>query len=955
VKQVDAIEVFCSYTNTNADEVLCKELIKHLSALQREGLISLWHIRDVAAGTEWREAVDIHLNSAQLILLLLSPDFIASEYCSGFEAKRAMERHQQGDARVIPIILRPVHWEITPFRKLQPLPTNAVPISSWHTVDEALFDVVGGIQKTINELNTKFLSSSPLSTTSTSSSMSATLPTSVWSIPFQRNPFFTGREEILANLHKALNQTQTVAITQPRAISGLGGIGKTQTAIEYAYRYRNEYTAVLWIQSHTREELIADFLNAANLLNLAEKDVQDQSIVVNAVKGWLENHAGWLLIFDNADDLAMVRNYLPSLNRGHILLTTRVQTMSGLAHKIGLEKMELDEGALFLLRRAKNIIAHDSLLEQTSTAELEQAKEIVKVLDGLPLALDQAGAYIEETKCGLPAYLKISMTQQTKLLKRRGGIATDHPEPVTTTWSLSFEKVEKANQAAAELLRFCAFLSPDAIPEEIFIEGASELGPVLQSVATDPFELNTAIGELLRYSLISRDSNTQTLTVHRLVQAVLKDEMDKNLQKEWAERAVKALSDVVPTSKFETWHLFQRLLPHLQICASLIKQWNMKFSQATHLLHQTGAYLHDRTRYDEAKQLYLDALELREQILGPEHPEVATTLNNLALLYYNRGQYSQAESQFQRALEIKEKALGFEHPEVALTLNNLAVLYSSQGKYIQADSLFQRALSIQEKILDAKHPDLAITLNNLATLCRHQGRYAQAERLCQRALTIQEKALDPEHPDLATTLNNLATLYRDQGKDELAKPYYQRALTIREKVLGPEHPDLATTLNNLATLYRDPSEYELAKLHRERALVIHEKVLGPTHPKVAIDLNNLAALYYGQGQFTKAYQLYQQALTIQEEVLGPEHPDLATTLNNLGLFYRNQRQYHHAALHYKRALEIYERSLGTEHPKVAIALINYAVLLRKMQQDTEAIQLEVRARAILNKHKKENA
>src|SRR5437764_8444399 len=207
-----------------------------------------------------------------------------------------------------------------------------------------------------------------------------------WNVPFRRNPFFTGREPIVAQVHSLLHAGKTAALSQPPAISGLGGIGKTQTAVEYAYRYREEYQYVLWVQANTSEALLTNFVALARVLSLPEQDTREQQITVHAVKHWLESHSGWLLIFDNADDLGMMRDYLPEGNKGHILLTTRAQAMGGLARKIELDTMEAEEGAELLLRRA-GIIAHDAALDSASEADRAAAMAIVRALDGLPLAL----------------------------------------------------------------------------------------------------------------------------------------------------------------------------------------------------------------------------------------------------------------------------------------------------------------------------------------------------------------------------------------------------------------------------------------------------------------------------------------------------------------------------------------------------------------------------------------
>ncbi len=332
------------------------------------------------------------------------------------------------------------------------------------------------------------------------------------------------------DLSETLKAGKTAALAQPQAISGLGGIGKTQTAVEYAYRHQDDYKAILWVKAETEASINTDFITLASLLDLPEKQEQDQRKIVEAVKRWFQEHADWLLILDNADDIPMVRGFIPMGSKGHILLTTRAHATGGVARRIEVEKMEPDEGALFLLHRAK-LLDPDAPLDTAPTTEQDRARKIVKAMDGLPLALDQAGAYIEETACGLQGYWQLYQTQGAQLLKERGGLVTDHPDPVATTWSLSFQNVEQANPAAAELLRFCAFLAPDAIPEELFTESAAELGPLLEPVASDLSSLNAAIRELLKYSLVHRDPETKTLSIHRLVQEVLKDQMDEETQR----------------------------------------------------------------------------------------------------------------------------------------------------------------------------------------------------------------------------------------------------------------------------------------------------------------------------------------------------------------------------------------------------------------------------------------
>jgi len=483
----------------------------------------------------------------------------------------------------------------------------------------------------------------------------------IWNIPYARNPVFTGREEVLTQLAKVLKTGEPAAISQPQAISGLGGIGKTQIAVEYAYRHRQEYQAVLWTPADTNKALVSGYVAIAELLHLPLQDEQDQAIIVQAVMGWLAKQTKWLLILDNADDLSVARGFLPPVFGGHLVLTTRAQTMGKLAQRIQIETMEHDAGALLMLRRA-GLLGPDVPLEQATASDRALARAISEELGGLPLALDQAGAYIEETDCSLAAYQRLFRPRRAKMLGVRGGLVNDHLDPVATTWSLSFEKVEQRSAVAADLLRVCAFLAPDGIPEEMLIAGASHLGEHLHSLSEDSGALDEAIGILRAYSLIQREREENTLRVHRLVQAVLRDGMDRPTQHEWVARVVGAVDAAFPRVEHKTWSQCERLLPQALRCAAHIEHEQLTLLEAARLLNQAGYYLGERGRYREAEPLYERALAIREQELGASHPETASSLNNLAALYTKQGKYGQAEPLYERALAICEQVFGSQHP-----------------------------------------------------------------------------------------------------------------------------------------------------------------------------------------------------------------------------------------------------------------------------------------------------
>ncbi|MBE9210703.1 tetratricopeptide repeat protein [Nostoc sp. LEGE 06077] len=354
-------------------------------------------------------------------------------------------------------------------------------------------------------------------------------------------------------------------------------------------------------------------------------------------------------------------------------------------------------------------------------------------------------------------------------------------------------------------------------------------------------------------------------------------------------------------------------------------------------LNKQVEQLYKEGKYTTALPLAERTLAIREKILGKEHPDVASSLNNLALLYRAQGKYQQAEQLYVRSLAIYEKILGKEHTFVATSLNNLAVLNQLQGKYQQAEPLYLRALAILEKVLGKEHPDIASSLNNLALLYRVQGKYQQAEALYLRSLAIFEKILGKEHISVATSLNNLAGFYHSQGKYQQAESLYLRSLSILEKILGKEHPDIASSLNNLALLYRVQGKYQQAEALYLRALTIYEKVLGKEHPDVATSLGNLALLYLAQGKYQQAEPFILRSLAIREKVLSKEHPGVAISLSNLALLYDTQGKYQQAEPLYIRSLAILEKVLGKEHPDVATSLNNLALLYLAQGDITRAI------------------
>jgi Tfp pilus assembly protein PilF len=744
------------------------------------------------------------------------------------------------------------------------------------------------------------------------------LPT-VRNVPYRPNPHFTGRDELLEALRGARTDAQPVVLTQ--VLRGLGGIGKTQLALEYAYRYGATYRLVWWVRAEEPETLASDYAALAEPLNLPQKAAQEQRETIAAVKQWLEQHEGWLLILDNAPEPAAIHAYLPRTPHGHIIITSRHFGWGEIARAITVPVFPRDEAVKLLL---------DVTQKSDSDRESrESAGVIAQTLGDLPLALAQAAAYIEATGLDLSAYVQRLQTHLEALL-RRGASSPEYPATVATTWTMAFAALQDTQPAALSLLKLCAFFAPEDIPEALVREHASVLPAPLDAVVTDDLHWDEALVALRHYALM--EGGQTTLAVHRLVQAITRDRLPVDERTQWAEAALTCVAAAFPggesASEPRTWPTCARYLPHAVAAVSHVGDTDNAARETARLLTQMGVYLDARAQFAEAKPYLERALAIREQVLGPQHPDTALSLNNLGMLLGAQGDLAGARSYLERALAIREQVLGPQHPDTATSLSSLGVLLYDQGDLAGAKPYYERALAIREQVLGPQHPDTALSLNNLGMLLGAQGDLAGAKPYWERALAIREQGLGPQHPDTATSLSNLGYLLFAQGDLAGAKPYWERALAIQEQGLGPQHPDTALSLNNLGSLLRDQGDLAGAKPYWERALAIQEQGLGPQHPDTALSLNNLGSLLRDQGDLAGAKPYYERALAIREQVLGPQHPDTATSLNNLGMLLGAQGDLAGAKPYLERALAIREQVLGPEHPDTATSLHDLGSLLR---------------------------
>ncbi|QUY45678.1 tetratricopeptide repeat protein [Acaryochloris marina] len=774
----------------------------------------------------------------------------------------------------------------------------------------------------------------------------------------------------MQDLHQLLQKNNPVALT---ALAGMGGIGKTELALQYAISQldQGQYPGGLCWLRVKGQALAAQIIEFARTkLALALPDGLNEDQQVSYIWGqWPTGKV--LIIFDDVKDLETIEPYLPPSDpRYKVLITTR-QDLGLSDHSLSIKELS-DTSALSLLR---TLVGADRI-----DAQLDDAQALCGWVGKLPLGLELVGRYLARK----PDWSLQKLIKRLESKRLQAKALTTPASGMTAQFgvaaALELSWVE-LNEAEQELACFLGMFAVAPIPWTL-VEGCLS--------EQDKDDLEDIRDEGLKDRNLLKRIEESTYQLHQIVQEFFRiklnedSEQGKSLKAAYCRGMVAVAQGINQNPTIDVIAGMSASIPHLE---ELIRQWidhlgddelmwpyvgigrfyegqgnyalalpwyqkcleqtqqrlgNEHTDVATSLNNLAGLYK-NQGRYEEAEPLYTQALQMRQKPLGNEHPDVATSLNNLALLYDSQGRYEEAEPLYTQALQMTQKLLGNEHPDVALSLNNLAGLYDNQGRYEEAEPLYTQALQMKKKLLGNEHPSVASSLNNLAGLYKNQGRYEEAEPLYTQALQMTQKLLGNEHPSVASSLNNLAALYENQGRYEEAEPLYTQALQMRQKLLGNEHPYVATSLNNLAGLYKNQGRYEEAEPLYTQALQMTQKLLGNEHPSVASSLNNLAALYDNQGRYEEAEPLYTQALQMRQKLLGNEHPDVATSLNNLALLYDNQGRYEEAEPLYTQALQMKKKLLGNEHPSVASSLNNLAGLYKNQGRYEEAEPLYTQA------------
>ncbi|KAJ5642325.1 hypothetical protein N7490_006325 [Penicillium lividum] len=772
---------------------------------------------------------------------------------------------------------------------------------------------------------------------------------------------FIGRQDELDGLWQYIQPTNSSS-RKVAIVHGLGGMGKTQLAIRFARDHKDDFTAIFWLNGKNRDALIQSLSFALNRLPGQSWDSEatnNREVEQRArhILQWLalDGNLRWLIIFDNIDQYSAfnsdvnkgydITEFFPKADHGSIIITSRLQTLSEL-------------GKPFPVHRLDSHISTELLLQSTglsaanTTSQFDNNPDFLTLahrLDGLPLAIVIAGAFMRETGTSITKYLQYYQEAWSELQRQSNPGRQYQQGNMLQTWMISYQEIQRRDPRAADLLLLLAYFDNRDIWFELLqsASNSSEIPDWLEKAISSELGFRDCVRPLIEFSLVYTKQQEGSYAMHPVVQdwcvhLASTDNSVNSLQ--LTELALVCVGYSVPSDIERNYtELERRLIPHANAVRD--RQYSVDKNSISGAFNGLGNLYSDQGKLKEAEEMYQRALAGNEKALGPDHISTLDTVNNLGNLYSDQGKLKEAEEMYQRALAGREKALGPDHTSTLDTVNNLGNLYSDQGKLKEAEEMYQRALAGKEKALGPDHISTLKTVNNLGNLYSDQGKLKEAEEMYQRALAGYEKALGPDHTSTQNTVNNLGILYKNQGKMKDAEEMYQRALAGYEKALGPDHTSTLDTVNNLGNLYSDQGKLKEAEEMYQRALAGNEKALGPDHISTLDTVNNLGNLYSDQGKLKEAEEMYQRALAGREKALGPDHISTLETVNNLGNLYSDQGKLKEAEEMYQRALAGKEKALGPDHTSTQNTVNNLGILYKNQGKMKDAEEMYQRALA----------
>ncbi|KAL4894296.1 hypothetical protein BDV59DRAFT_16760 [Aspergillus ambiguus] len=698
-----------------------------------------------------------------------------------------------------------------------------------------------------------------------------------WIVPLGRNMRFVGREREISKIKDLIRESNG---SSRLAICGLGGVGKTQIALELAHHMRDGHPdySIFWIPCTSSESVKQAYMGIAQRIGIHSPGPEEAKLRLKAYLSQ-EKAGKWLLIFDNVDDMdfglqntsepSTLADFLPQSETGAILFTTRNRKLAmklACSHIINIAEPDT-EMAVQLLR--KLLIRKELLNERAATIYLLQQLTL------LPLAISQAAAYINENDIGLSEYTQLLQAQERDVIDLLSedfgdeGRYHDIQNPVATTWLISFQQIQHLNQTAARYLSFMACINAQEVPQSLLPPAKSEK------------ERIEAIGLLKAFSFVIEQDETHSLDLHRLVHLSTRNWLRK--QRLFTKQILKAadrLSEVFPDDGHNNRKIWREYMPHALL---LIGEYSFRMQEENYvtLIQKIGQCLHSDGRYNEAAVVLERALGIHRRRFGDLDPSTLTSMAWVTTSYRSQGQWKKAEEFGAQVVRLRKQVLGPEHPSTLNSMANLAATYRNQGRWQKAEDVTMRVMELRTKVLGPEHTSTLNSMANLAAIYRKQGRLRDAERLTIQVMKARTQALGQEHPSTLDSMGNLVATYRNQKRWQEAEELGLQVMQLRKRVLGAEHPSTLNSMANMAAIYRSQQRWQQAEHLNIQVMEMRERVLGSEHPDTLSSMSSLAYIWRSTGKVKDAVTLMERCTALRTKVLGSNHPDALSSSRTL--------------------------------------------------------------------------
>ena len=701
---------------------------------------------------------------------------------------------------------------------------------------------------------------------------------------------FAGRTRELGLISDALLNRRADSTIQAFAICGLGGVGKTALAAQYAHRLRSRYAITWWVRAEDASTISADLSALALEMDIPKSPAQEK--IIRALWRELRRRGPWLIVFDNVDSYASVRHFWPVEGSGHVLLTSRRkddwQALGDSSVELGV--LSMDEAVLVVQKRAPDV-------------DEKAASLLARRLDRLPLALAQASSYIFKAKISVEDYLDRLERYTDEVLTRFP--PDDYSETVQTTWSVSISRAEGEAGGCRHLLNMCGYLAPDRIPRSLFSDHTDILPTRLRALVSKPVSYEGALAELSGYSMITLDA--ENLSVHRMVQHIIRAQMPTKQQQSWTRTAVRLLDAAFPANPrpAASWPGCAQLVSHVEAAARHAEGLGVEGETAGRMLHRAGDYLTERAEYGQALSLLRSAQRIRER--RGDVAGLADTLARMSFAHYCRAELGEAERIIKQAARLREEAFGPDHPLFASDLTHY-------GRVVQ-----------------------------------ERGRVDDAILLMERAVRILEASYSPDDPRICETLNYLGVAQWRRGQLQAARSTLERTMRIRSQEFGADHPETAYSRRMLALIARDQGDLSTAWTEATQAIKVFEETYGVDYVEALTGKHILGDVLLRQGNAAAALVIYQAVLNAHIDLLGADHPSAAGSRRRIGAALREEGRLAEALKELERARKVFENGYGGDHPYVAEVLAELGPVLLGLGQDSEAEAVLGRARTIVER------